>query len=153
LHPVRVFAGWVNGCAGSGSIKKRDTAPDRLGGNVSFERINTMSFWTELENILGIATAALPAIAAVNTSGNPAASNNGVENIAKAVSLVTPLVQAGNSLSPTATGSEKLQNAQQAISVAVQIATAAGVVTQPEAAYMAIIGAAINACVAATPAA
>lgn len=111
-----------------------------------------MSFWTEIESLLGIATATLPAIADANTASNPAASNNGVDNIAKAIGLVQPLVAAGDALSTSAaplTGAQKLANAQQAISVAVQVGTATGVITQPEAAFLPIILTAINAACAA----
>ena len=110
-----------------------------------------MSLWTEIESLLGIATATLPAIAAANTANNPAATNTGVINTAKAIALVQPLVQAGDALSSSATpltGAQKLANAQQAIAVAVQVGTAAGVITQPEAAFLPIILSAINAACA-----
>lgn len=110
------------------------------------------SFFSELEALLGIATAALPAIAAANTAANPGASNNGVSNTAALIAAVQPIVAAGEQLSAASatplTGAQKLQNALAAVQVGVQVGAAAGVITQPEAAFLPIITSAINAAVA-----
>ena len=111
-----------------------------------------MSFFSELEKLLGFASAVLPAIAAQNTASNPSASNNGVANTAAMIALVQPIVAQGEALSAASatplTGAQKFQNAMQAVSVAVQVGTAAGVISQPEAAFLPIITGAINAAVA-----
>ena len=111
-----------------------------------------MSFFAELEKLLGIATQALPVIAAVNTASNPAASNNSVNTTAALIAMVQPIVAQGEAISAAAatplTGQQKFDYAMQAVSVAMQLGTAAGVITQPEAAIVPVLTGAINAAVA-----
>ena len=111
-----------------------------------------MSFFSELEKVLGFAAAILPAIAAQNTANDPTASNNGVANTAAMIALVQPIVEKGAALSAASstplTGAQLLANALQAVSVATQVGTAAGLITSPEAAFVPIITAAINTAVA-----
>ena len=114
-----------------------------------------MSLWTELEALFGIATPLIPVIAAENTALHPSASNAALTNISSAITAVKPLVDAGNNASSATplTGAQKLANAQAAISAAVQIGTALGIITQPEAALLPMAVQVINAAVAAKNAA
>jgi hypothetical protein len=159
LHPIGRDTGREICSGHCGSDEKRDTAPDNGGLQLQTEREVKMSFFDEIEKLLGIATHILPILAAANSAAHPDASNNAVANTTRLISLVNPLVDAGEAASAAGaeplTGAEKLANAQAAISVAVQIGAAAGVITQPEAAILPIVTAAINSAVslnkAATP--
>ena len=116
-----------------------------------------MSLWTELEALFGIATPLIPVIAAENTALHSNASNAALTNLSSAITAAQPLVQAGEIISSSGaaaiTGTQKLANAQAAISAAVQIGTAMGIVTQPEAALLPLATTIINAAVAAKNAA